>query len=183
MLAFIKALFTLIFWLPLIFLRLAITEVKTTASPNAMGAEGAMPARGDIITLFSNLKANAAPVFGNWSFTQILSTLAADTYTGAGMVGGIIQRNSGASTTDSTATASQIVAAIPGAVVGQTFPCIISNMGSGTLTIAANTGVTLAGTPTIGRFSSKLFLGTVTGSAAVTFQAAFSFGAAGTTGA
>lgn len=180
---FVASLLTLIFWLPLAFLRLAITEVKTTRLTQNVGQEGNIFDRGNIIELFNNLKANASPAFGNFTFSQVLSTLAADTYTGGNMVGGIIQRNSTGNTTDSVATATNIINAIPGAVVGQSFPMVVSNMGSGTLTIATNTGVTLQGTATIGRFASKLFLGTVTGSAAVTLQACFSFGASGTTGA
>lgn len=164
------------------FLRLAITEVKTTQLPVNVGQEGNIFDRGNIITLFQNLKSNAAPVFGNWNLTEIAATLAADTYTGLAMVGGIIRRTSTGTTQDSSATATDIINAIPGAVVGQSFPCIIANMGSGTFTLGGNTGITLTGTATIARFQSRLFIGTVTGSAAVTINNCFAFGAAQTVG-
>lgn len=175
---FIAVLFSLI----AAFLRLAITEVKTTQIPTNVGQEGNIFDRGDVITLFKNIKANASPVFGNFTLTEIAATLAADTYTGPAMAGGLIRRNSTGNTTDSLATATQIINAIPGAVVGQTFPCLISNMGSGTLTIAGNTGITLTGTATLARFQTRLYLGTVTGSAAVTFEQGFQFGGGATTG-
>lgn len=152
------------------FLRLAITEVKTDRRPVDEEVLGAMPTQSNIISLINNLKARASPAFGNFVITNVSSALAADTYTAAAMVGGFIRRHLGGSATDSTATGTNLVAAIPGAVVGQTFPVLIHNAGSGTLTVAANTGVTLTGTATISRFSTRVFLGEVTGSAAVTLR-------------
>jgi hypothetical protein len=182
MLAFLKLLASLAFLPALYLFRAAITEVKTTVRPVDAEMLGAMPTQGNIVTLFNNLKANAAPVFGNWDLSEIASTLAADTYTAGAMIGGFIRRNSTGTTQDSVASGTNIVNAIPGAVVGQTFPVVIANMGSGTLTVGTNTGCTLAGTATIARFSTRLFIGEVTGSAAYTLTQCFSFGAANTTG-
>lgn len=169
--------------LPLFYLfRCAITEVKTSVRPVDAETLGAMPAQAGIVNLFSNLKANAAPVFGNWTLTEIASTLAAETYAAGAMVGGLIRRNMTGNATDSVATGTNIVNAIPGAVVGQTFPVLIANMGSGTLTVATNTGCTLAGTATVSRFQTRLFIGQVTGSATYTLTQVFQFGAGATTG-
>lgn len=164
------------------FLRLAITEVKTTRRPVDEEVLGGMPSQSNIVNLINNLKANAAPAFGNFTLTEVASSLAAHTYTAAEMAGGFIRRHSTASLTDSVATGTNLVAAIPGAVVGQTFPVLIHNAGSGTLTVATNTGVTLVGTATITRFSTRVYLGEVTGSAAVTLRQCFQFSNAAAVG-
>lgn len=173
--SYISRLLAALFSLAISLLRLGITSVKTTPRPADAEVDGAVMNSGSIVQLIGQLAVNGAPSFGNWGLSVSPATLAADTYTGAEMVAGIIQRNSTGSLTDSTDTATNIVNAIPGAVVGQTFPCLIANMGSGVLTVAAGTGVTLGGTTTLSRFSIRLFLGTVTGSAAVTFTNCFQF--------
>ena len=122
------------------------------------------------------LQTNAAPVFGNWSQIIIPNTPVARTYTGADFVGGIIGRFSpGAAFTDCTPTATDIVNAIPGAKVNQSFLAVIANLGSGLMTIGAGTGVTIAGTATIGSARAALILGQVTGSAAVTITNCFNW--------
>jgi hypothetical protein len=93
-----------------------------------------------------------------------------------------VRRAANATTTDSTDTAANIVNAIPGAAPLQTFPVFISNMGSAVLTIAGGTGVTLAGTASIARFSTRLFLGTILGSTSVQLSNVANLGASGTTG-
>ena len=175
MLSTVKLLASLALFPFFAFFRCAITEVKTTLRPVDAEVLGALPTQTGIVGLIRNLKANAAPVFGNFNVSTV--SLAANTYTGRQLVGGIIRRvlAVGAATTDSTDTATNIVNAIPGAVVGQTFPILISNLMSATLTVAAGTGVTLVGTATVTRFSTRLFLGEVTGSAAVTITNCFQF--------
>ena len=161
------------------FFRLSITPVKTTADPNdpedgVSGQQGAMPSTGNIVNLINNLKSNAGPAFGNFLLSIVGG--AAATYTGTQLTGGFIRRGGQAvATTDSTDTATNIVNAIPGAVVGQTFPVMIANLSSAALTVAAGTGVTLTGTAAISRFSTRLYLATVTGSAAVTMTNCFEF--------
>ena len=155
------------------FLRPQITPVKTTIAPTAAEMAGAMPTQANIVGSVTDLKNNAAPVFGNFNlgiYAGVTNTLLAKD-----IVGGIIRRNSAQSNADLTDTATNIVNAIPGAVVGQTFPVWIGNLGLGTMTLTGGTGVTMVGTATIQPTSVGLFLGQVTGSAAVSITRAFTF--------
>jgi len=155
------------------FLRIAITNVKTTVAPAAVETEGAQVHRGGVVNLINDLKANAAPAFGNAGIATKSGTT--NTWSAADMLGGVIKRYGIQSSADLTDTAANIVGAIPGAQVGQTFPLMVANLTSGTITPAGGTGVTLLGTSTILRFSTKLFVGKVLGSAAVTLEAGFTF--------
>lgn len=164
------------------FVRPAITPVKTNPAPTA-GIEqaGALVPNGALVQALQAISANASPAFGNWSQTLIPASLAATTYSGGQLVGGLIRRfSAGQATTDSTDTATAIINSIPGAVVNQTFPLLLGNLGSGALTLAPGTGVTIAGSAVVSTNSIRLFLGQVTGSAAVTFTSVFQFGGAGT---
>lgn len=90
------------------------------------------------------------------------------TLTAASMVGGYITRSGPAIMfTDTTATAADIIAAIPNALTGTCFELIIINMVAFTCTIAAGTGVTLAGTTTLAASSTRRYLGTVTSATTV----------------
>jgi hypothetical protein len=157
------------------FFRPRITNVKT-APPNPANMEqaGALVPNAAVVSAVAALSANAAPAFGNWSQTLVPANLTAATYLAGQLVGGIIRRFSpGAAFTDCTDTATNIVAAIPGAVPLQTFPVIIANLGSGAQTLAGGTGVTIAGTAAIASATARLFLGQVTGSGAVTLTNCF----------
>lgn len=156
------------------FLRIGITTVKTNPDPvTGTAPAGAMVAAGDLISQLAALQTNAAPAFGNFSQT-LVPAISAATYTGNQLVGGLIRRFSpGAAFTDCTDTATNIINAIPGAKVNQTFITIIANLGSGLETFAAGTGVTIAGTASIGSATARLYLGQVTGSAAVTMTNCF----------
>ena len=158
------------------FFRPSITTVKTGPAdpPSGLEQAGALVPNAGIVGLAQALSQNASPAFGNWNKTIISAALSAATYNGPNMVGGIIMRfSNGAATTDSTDTATNIIAAIPGAKVNQTFPLIIANLGSGALTLGSNTGVQLQGTAVIGSATARLFLGQVTGSASVTVSGCF----------
>lgn len=164
------------------FLRAAITPVKPgPVATAAVETNGAMVNQGGLVTLFNALSNNAAPAFGNTGIGFYAGTT--NTWSAADMVGGFIRRMSTQSAADLTDTAANIIGAIPGAVVNQTFPLLIANLSSGTITPAGGTGVTLVGTTTIDRFSVGLFVGKVTGSAAVTLTKCFQFGGTGTDGA
>lgn len=168
----------LIFWLPLALLRAAITPVKTNPAPiGGINQTGAMVPNDALVPALASLAQNAAPAFGNFALSLIPNSLAATTYSGNQIVGGIIRRNAGGTgaTIDSTDTATNIVNAIPGATVGQSFTLELYNMGSGALTMAAGAGVTLAGTNVIGGFQMRKFFGQVLGSAAVTMTNIASF--------
>ncbi len=160
------------------FLRPAITTIKGAPDPIG-GTEqaGALVPNGAVLAQVGALQTNGSPAFGNWNQTVIPNSGVA-TYNAQAMVGGIIRRLSTGGTvlTDCTDTATNIVNAIPGAKVNQTFPLIIANMNSSTgITVQAGTGLTLAGTAVIGGLQARLFLGQVTGSAAVTLTGCFSW--------
>lgn len=154
--------------------RAGITTVKTNPDPiSGIEQDGALIPNGAIVAAMSAVQTNASPAFGNWSQT-LIPAIAAATYGAGAMTGGIIRRFSpGAAFTDCTDTATNIINAIPGAKVNQTFPLIIANLGSGLETLAAGTGVTIAGTAVIGSATARLFLGQVTGSAALTLTNCF----------
>lgn len=160
------------------FFRLGITTVKTNPDPvSGIEQDGALVPNGALLPLVQALAQNASPAFGNWSQTLIPQSLSARTYTGAEMVSGIIRRFSPAGTTvDCTDTATNIVNAIPGAKVNQSFPLFVANMGSSSLQVSGGTGVTMAGTNIMAGFSCRLFLGQVLGSGSVTLTGLFSFG-------
>ena len=99
------------------------------------------------------------PYFSTTVTTE--ATAAAVTYTAAQLKGGLILRNTnGASRSDLFPTAANIVAAIPGAFVGQTFEVNIRNTAGAaeTITMTTNTGLTLSGTMTITQLHQKPFL-------------------------
>ena len=93
------------------------------------------------------------------------TTAGALTYTAAMLLGGIILRDpNGAGRSDVTPTAALLVAAIPGAAVGQAFEFTIRNTADAaeTITVTAGTGTTLSGTMTIAQNNSKRFLAVLT---------------------
>lgn len=162
----------------LAFFRLGITTVKTGPNdpPSNLEQAGALVPNGAIVGLATALQQNASPAFGNYNVTIVPNSPAPATYNAQAMVGGIIMRFSpGAATTDSTDTGTNIVNAIPGAKVGQTFPLTIANLGSGLITLGSNIGVQLLGTAQIGSSQARLFLGQVTGSSTVSLRGAFAW--------
>ena len=82
--------------------------------------------------------------------TVALATATTVTLTAAQIVNGIVQISgtSAGAVTATTDTATNIVAAIPNAQVGQTFEIIIQNgnTSSGTITLSGGTGVTVTNT-------------------------------------
>jgi hypothetical protein len=98
------------------------------------------------------------PYFSTTVTTE--ATAAAVTYTAAQLKGGLIFRNtSGAGRSDLFPTAANIVAALPGAFVGQTFEVTIRNTAGAaeTITMTTNTGLTLTGTMTIAQLNQRSF--------------------------
>ena len=158
--------------------RPGISTVKLGAGDPAQNIEqdGALVPNGAIVALANALSNNASPAFGNFSGTIVPNTPAPATYPAAAMVGTLIMRFSpGAATTDSTDTATNIINAIPGAKVGQSWLTLIANLGSGLITLGSNTGVQLAGTAQIGSATARFFLGKVTGSNTISFTGLFGF--------
>lgn len=75
-----------------------------------------------------------------------VTTAAGTTLTAAAITGGLITRTGPTAVfTDTTDTAAAIIAALPGAVSGQTFYITIVNKTAFTQTLAGGTGVTLTG--------------------------------------
>ena len=91
-------------------------------------------------------------------------TLTAAEVTGNGTGLGIIARTgaAGGGISDTTPTAAQLLAAMPGAVVGTTFKFLSSNTTGQTQTLLGGTNVTVAGTATIGTSTTRTFEGIVT---------------------
>lgn len=98
-----------------------------------------------------------------------ISTVGAGVLTAAGIVGGTISRTgSTAAYTDTTATAALIIAAMNNPVIGVGWPLTIRNTTAFAQTLAAGTGVTLAGLTTIPANSTGEFLVKYTAAGAVT---------------
>lgn len=104
------------------------------------------------------------------------ATDAATTLTGAQTAHGIVTMTPGAARNLTTATAAEIVAAIPDVKVGTCFELTVINAAAAThaITLVAGDGVTLGGVAamaTIAAASSVTYLGRVTavGTPAVTF--------------
>jgi hypothetical protein len=95
------------------------------------------------------------------------------TITAAQIVNGILSHNPTGPATDTTDTATNIAAQIPGCLTGSAFNFFLRNTsgGANTITVAGGTGVTVTGTATIAQNNVRSFLGVVTNctSAAVTF--------------
>lgn len=98
--------------------------------------------------------------------TAVVSS-SVQTLTAADILSGVISRSGGAGLTDTTDTAANIIAAMANPVVGDGFEFTIQNNNSGTLTLAAGTGVTLVGTTTIATVNARRYLLEVTGATTV----------------
>ena len=117
-------------------------------------------------------------VKGRISKTTTVTTVAtagAVTYTAAQVWGGFISRDpAGASRSDTTDTAANLVAVVQDAEVGSSFEFFIDNTADAeeVITLSPGPGVTLSGTMTIGRDDGRNFLAVFTnvagGSEAVT---------------
>lgn len=93
------------------------------------------------------------------------------TYTAAQLLGGLILRDpNGASRSDVTPTAADIIAALNKPATGAAFEFTIRNTANGaeTITLTAGSDVTLSGTMTIAQNNSKRFVAVVTSPTEVT---------------
>jgi hypothetical protein len=89
-----------------------------------------------------------------------ITTVGNVTYTPAQFLGGMIFRDPiGAARSDTTPSAAAMLAAMPGAFIGQSLDVHIRNTTGGafTITVTAGAGVTLNGTTTIGQTTSRWF--------------------------
>lgn len=91
-----------------------------------------------------------------------VANAAGVTLTVAQLFGGYITRSGAAAVSDTFPTAAAIVAAIDQCEVGDSFEFGIINTNSGTLTLVAGAGITLAGTTTAATNTVRRYLATVT---------------------
>lgn len=113
-------------------------------------------------------------------YNAVASAGTTDTLTAQQIMGGIYVRSGGSTSTTTTDTAANIIAAMgPNAFVGQTALLFYVNTNSATTTLAAGTGVTLLGTTTALTTATRVYLFTATnvtaGAQAVTVQGCFAF--------
>ena len=94
---------------------------------------------------------------------SLVSTVGAATFTAAQFVGGIIIRSgSTAAYSDTTPTATAIIAAIPNCAIGTAFELTIRNTVAFIETILAGTGVTLSQTTAVAASQSRRYMCVVT---------------------
>jgi len=114
---------------------------------------------------------NDSEPIGSRSAVATVNTADAVTFSAAQILGGLILRDpNGGARADLLAAAEDIVAAIPGCIVGSSFEFTIRNTADAaeTITVTTNTRLTLSGTMTIAQNNSKRFLAVVTNAGAGT---------------
>jgi hypothetical protein len=142
-----------------------------TITPPLTGTEKVVIDNGGAVTATCTTQ-EIADLGGGGEPTQntAITTVGAGTLTAAAIAGGLITRTGPTGAfNDTTATALQIVAAIPGAVAGQSFVLTIKNGTAFSETLLAGAGVTLPGAIVVGPNSTAQYLVTLTSLAAVTF--------------
>lgn len=111
----------------------------------------------------------AGQLVGALPVASAVTATAGTTLTAAQITSGLISRSGPtAAFTDTTDTATNIIAAINNMAAGDGFDLSIQNTTAYALTLAAGTGVTLAGTTTVGATSTRRYRVTMTGAGAVT---------------
>lgn len=127
-----------------------------------------VPAASTFQTTTGAIAALAATESSPFIVTPI-TTVGNGTLTAAGLIGGEILRTGPvANFSDTTATAAQIIAALPGLVVSSTFNILIKNSTAFTQTILAGVGVTLPLTVITPAFSVNNYIATINSSSAIT---------------
>lgn len=112
--------------------------------------------------------ASLASVDASPTVETVIATAGNGVLTAAALVGGQINRSGPvAAYTDTTDTAANIVAALPGFLVGAQFNVVFKNATIYPQTLAAGAGVTLPGTVLVPPLSESNYFATVGGTAAV----------------
>ena len=106
--------------------------------------------------------ANVSGSFAHGTTSTAINNAAGVTLTVTQIYGKTIIRSGAVAVADTTPTAAQIVAAIPGCEIGSTFDFDIINNNTGLLTITAGSGVTLSGTTTIATLFTRRYRARVT---------------------
>ncbi len=108
----------------------------------------------------------AVSIYALTQVAPVLATATVDatagpvTWTAAQILGGLILRDpAGANRADLFPTAANLLAALPGAVVGQALDVTIKNTADGEeiVNMTTNTGLTLSGNMAIDRYQAKIF--------------------------
>lgn len=147
--------------------------LSMTTSPSQMEFNGNAPNNGSLVQVLNELKNKASPTFGTWNFNAVTGS---NTLTTAQTLNAFLIVASGpGATTQTTPTGTQLFNATPGAQVGNTFPLIIANNVTGTMTLTGGTGVTLTGTTSIAAASVKIYLGQLTSTTQATITEVFGF--------
>lgn len=137
-----------------------ITNAATTTSPS-------ITATGDDTNISLKLGSKGTgKIVATSALTRFFSvntnTTASDqTYTAAQIIAGMILRDpNGGARQDTLPTAADLLAAIPGAIVGTGFEFVLRNTADAneTITVAAGAGGTVSGTATVAQSNSKRFL-------------------------
>lgn len=124
------------------------------------------------LTAITVVHAETVPITTNaLEVITVLSTVGAGTITAAGIAGSITSRTGSQSATpftDTTDTATAIIAAVPNARIGQSFEYTYQNTTNATATIAGGTGVTVSGITSIVAGDTVRYLVTYTAASTIT---------------
>jgi Zn-dependent alcohol dehydrogenase len=120
------------------------------------------------VSITAITQAISLPSYKYVAVTANTSTLVAGDITGATEV--VLNTSTQATPTFTTRTAAQMIADIPNAQIGMTWKVTVLNRNSGTLTMAAGSGVTITGTATIATVNWKDFICTYTAADTIVMQ-------------
>lgn len=127
--------------------------VGLPTAPNAIEFNGGIPNLGGMVSVLNSLQQNSAAQssgLGNYKSVSAAANFVFNAATVPGGIAGTIVLASGGAGVNGTLDATQnIVAAIPGAYVGQTALLVLANANTGTITmVVGDANTTLAGTTT-----------------------------------
>lgn len=136
------------------------------ATANAVEQDGGIFNNAALATYLAAIQKNGAHAFQGFpNFFNVDGASGVtlnSTNLPTGLPGTMIRRSGAAGVSDTLDTASNIIAGMPGAFVGQTFNTLIVNINSGTLTIVTGVGITLAGTTTVVTVAGRMYQGQIT---------------------
>lgn len=122
-------------------------------NPGSIEFDGGIPNNGALVGVLNSLQSNSAPQSSGLGNFKSVSAAANFTFNAAtvpgGIAGTVVYASGGAGVNGTLDSTQNIVAAIPGAYVGQVAPLILANANTGTITlVVGDANTTLAGTTT-----------------------------------